>query len=365
MSTPQLLGKSPQYGLPDYSFVVSELILQGMRKQWVQNIVHVVGWVFFYLLPYLLFFKGLPNIHTMFSDSGDVVHLLSFSLLICFSYLNYYKLVPGLYLGRSYVWYFLVVLVSLFVIIRVPLLLEPHAPGFVHRPPGAGPPLFFGMNYTIILFLVSVFLSVLVRLRLQLMQVEQEKLNAELSFLKAQINPHFLFNTLNSIYSLAIQKSDKTADAVVQLSNLMRYVIKDTHGKDVELAKEIDYITNYINLQKSRLGDTVQVAYGVQGTPDGYRIAPLILISFVENAFKHGVNPDENSSLRITITVANQQLSLQVINNKVRSVQHEEFSGIGLANTRERLEHLYPGGHTLTIREDEHTFCVNLTITLT
>lgn len=122
-------------------------------------------------------------------------------------------------------------------------------------------PLLFGRNYTVLLFIVSSFAAISLNTRRLLHKIESEKLNAELLFLKAQINPHFLFNTLNSIYSLAIQKDDKTPDAIVQLSELMRYILKDAKEDLVFLDKEVDYISNYVALQQTRLSNTVKVNY--------------------------------------------------------------------------------------------------------
>ena len=145
-------------------------------------------------------------------------------------------------------------------------------------------------------------------------------MKSELSFLKAQINPHFLFNTLNSIYALAIKKDDKTADAVVQLSELMRYIMTNANDDVIALDKEINYINNFVQLQKTRLGNTVNVDYAVEGNAFGKCITPLILISFIENAFKHGVNPNQNSEIVIRITIVEDYLTLFVSNNKVQSI---------------------------------------------
>ena len=130
----------------------------------------------------------------------------------------------------------------------------------------------------------------MLKINSRLKLAEKEKVNAELSYLKAQINPHFLFNTLNSIYSLAIEKSDYTATAVVKLSSMMRYVITDASHKFVPLEKEINYISNYIELQKLRIDSSIKLMYTVTGDISDKKIAPLVLISFIENAFKYGVN---------------------------------------------------------------------------
>src|ERR1700748_3501739 len=177
---------------------------------------------------------------------------------------------------------------------------------------------------------------------------EREKVNAELSYLKAQINPHFLFNTLNSIYSLAIEKSDYTATAVVKLSGMMRYVITDASHKFVSLEKEINYISDYIELQKIRLDDSIKLSYSVSGDPADKIVAPLVLISFIENAFKYGVNAEENSEIKIHIDSTKGYVHLRVFNKKVKIQQvNTHTSGLGIENTINRLQLLYPGRHKL------------------
>jgi LytS/YehU family sensor histidine kinase len=187
---------------------------------------------------------------------------------------------------------------------------------------------------------------------------------SELSFLKAQINPHFLFNTLNSIYSLAIQRSDATPDAVVKLSGMMRYVLQDAQYETVSLQSEVNYIKDYIELQKLRLDKSVKLIFTQEGDLTGKKIAPLILISFIENAFKYGVNSEEDSEIVIRIK-SEKEFSLFVKNNKVRSYSSDEpNTGLGIKNTRKRLELLYPGLHTLEISDNEKEFSVNLVIRL-
>jgi LytS/YehU family sensor histidine kinase len=224
------------------------------------------------------------------------------------------------------------------------------------------PDFLFDIGQHLLLFLVVFFFSLMISISNRWKQTEKEKLSAEVSFLKAQINPHFLFNTLNSIYALAINREEKTADAVVQLSEMMRYIIRDANDEVVALQKEINYISNYIALQKTRLGDTVIINYHVQGNTSGKQIAPLILISFIENAFKHGVNPDKNSKIEISIILMENNLRLYVFNRKTSSLREEQ--GIGLQNSKERLKLLYASKHELAISNKEDSYSVHLLITL-
>lgn len=211
---------------------------------------------------------------------------------------------------------------------------------------------------------VSTLISISVQTASRLRQVENDQLQAELRQLKAQIQPHFLFNTLNSIYALAIRNDARTADTIVKLSEFLRYIIRDAHRDKVLLATEINYMANYIDLQKARLRDAVQVDYRVEGAVNGFQIAPLLLFSIIENAFKYGVNPEEDSLIRIHLRIQDNGLEFFVSNNKVQVSKLEESTGIGLQNTRERLRLLYPAAHELTIDNTPTHFRVTLFLTL-
>lgn len=212
---------------------------------------------------------------------------------------------------------------------------------------------------------MSSLISILIQATNRLRRVENDQLQAELQQLKAQIQPHFLFNTLNSIYALAIRNDERTADTIVKLSDFLRYIIRDAHRDKVPLAAELNYIANYIELQKARLREAVHIDYQLDGEPDGLLIAPLLLPSFIENAFKYGVNPEEDSPIRIHLNIRDNALRLVVTNNKVQVSQLEESTGIGLRNTQERLRLTYPGAHELTIDDTATEFRVNLFLELT
>jgi len=200
----------------------------------------------------------------------------------------------------------------------------------------------------------------------EIIKIEKEKLNAELSYLKAQINPHFLFNSLNSIYSLAIIKSDQTAEAVMKLSNLMRYVILDVHIPFVPLEKELGYIKNFIELHRLRLADNNQIYFQFSGNSEGLLIAPFILVPFVENAFKHGTSAIDPINIIIDISLVKNRLDFKVNNNKpAKYFENQLSTGVGIENTRKRLEMIYKKNFTLTILETDNTFEVGLTLLLT
>ncbi len=215
------------------------------------------------------------------------------------------------------------------------------------------------------LFFSAVFLSFLLRTREHLAKINEEKLEAELSSLKSQINPHFLFNTLNSIYALSVKKDDRASDAIINLSGLMRYVIKDANDYKIPLHKEIEYIENYVELQKARLGNTADVRFKCWCDAGDKEITPLILITYIENAFNYGVNPDvDNCIVDIELQVTEIGIRLKTFNKKVQSNAKANSTGIGMQNTRDRLQHLYPKKHVLDITENKETYSVTLLLIL-
>lgn len=195
--------------------------------------------------------------------------------------------------------------------------------------------------------------------RQQRKSLEQEKLAAELAFLKSQINPHFLFNSLNNIYALAYKKSDRTADAILKLSEMMRYMLDGGNGDKVSLQDELDYLQNYIDLQRLRSGDSVYVDMKVDIDRDDYQIMPLLLITFLENAFKHGVFTDEEKPVRILMVASKGRLHVKVENSKSHD-NKDKTSGIGLNNLQRRLELGYPTKYTLDVTDSDNYYTSEL-----
>lgn len=361
-----------------------------MNKRLAILAIHGLGCILFLALPYLFADDGLTRLAEVPHNPHEQRNVLSYALAILFFHLNYFVLIPRFYFRKQYGLYGLCVLGCFFVfwqtlsVVNRGLMTAPPGqrngppqPGAEYRPPnrpvrppgpqpGQRPP---GLppegSQTVFLFVAGGLLSLAIRVNNRLQQTEQEKIQAELSYLKAQINPHFLFNTLNSIYALALVESPATANALVNLSSFLRYVIQDSQQNQVSLRHELDYIRQYIALQKLRLDDTVQVDFSLDGTVNGQQIAPLLLISFIENAFKYGVSPQEPSAIGILIAVQGQELTCHVTNNKVRVFQPTAVaSGIGLANTRARLALLYPRRHQLHISDTSERFTVDLSLTL-
>lgn len=218
--------------------------------------------------------------------------------------------------------------------------------------------------------LLMLFMSGFIKIAQEWFKSEQqrevlkvENLNAELKFLKSQINPHFLFNCLNTIYSLAHKHSAQTEHAIVKLSTIMRYMIYDSNEDKVQLQQELQYLEDYIDIQRLRMPDDIVVDYAVQGNPAGLKIEPMLLVPFVENAFKHGISYAEPSFIAIALAIERNQVRLVVENSRFRQ-RVAEKGGIGLQNVRKRLELLYTGDHDLEITESENQFIVDLKIVL-
>lgn len=197
----------------------------------------------------------------------------------------------------------------------------------------------------------------------------QEKLSSELNFLKSQVNPHFLFNTLNNLFAIAERDDNQeVAKGIAELSTLMRYMLYDCRADRVLLEKEVAYLKSIIEIQQLRIAsdDDVIIAFNINGDYGSKRIAPLILIPFVENAFKHGINYKEPSFIRIDFEIEEDHLRFGVKNSNfdVQWEDHLEHSGIGLENVKRRLHLLYPDCHTLDIYQEENIYEIQLEIDL-
>ena len=198
----------------------------------------------------------------------------------------------------------------------------------------------------------------------QVKEQENERLKSELSFLRSQISPHFMFNVLNSVVSLSRRKPEMVEPVVVKLSELMRYMIYETNDSIVPISKELAYLASYIDLQKIRFGDDIQIDFKHELGPKSSQIEPMLLIPFVENAFKHGVGFIENPTIEIELKDSAKELYFKVANKKGASINEikDESSGIGLANVKRRLELLYPTNHRLEVLDSGSDFIISLTI---
>lgn len=335
--------------------------------------IHIFAWIGILSLPFLLSpkadFDPRHNIYPKPEVAYDWGITITSVLVMLFFYLNTYVLIPKLYLRKKTAFYIFSLLFFAVLVCILNIFIMHYVDGskmdFVKTIPLAIPRIFF-------IFFIVVMISFALKINFQWRKTEQvkdrferDKLNAELSYLKAQINPHFLFNTLNSIYTLSVKKSDDTPDAIIKLSKLMRYVISEAHQEFVPLSKEIAYIESYIELEKIRLSNTTQVDYSCTGDLLDLKIAPLILISFIENAFKYGISAQEPSFISINIKVKDDDFHLQVKNKIVRRPNKSNAStGIGIENSRTRLKMIYADNYFLDLKENEEIFETALKIKL-
>ncbi|MEM6770364.1 MAG: histidine kinase, partial [Bacteroidota bacterium] len=224
----------------------------------------------------------------------------------------------------------------------------------------------FALSIFMAAFLTTAFVGLLKFIE-DYFELENRQLDSELRFLKAQVNPHFLFNTLNNLYYLAVNQSEQTPEVVAKLSGMMRYMIHESNTETVPLSKEVAYMEHYLDLEKLRLNEAVPITFEVDGDLSNSRIRPLILITFLENAFKHGIsNNRDDSWITARLSVTEGKLHYRVANSMVAhdAKTVREASGIGLVSVRRRLALSYPGKHTLDIHEDADRYRVDLKIEL-
>jgi hypothetical protein len=201
----------------------------------------------------------------------------------------------------------------------------------------------------------------------RILSLLQEKTHAELQFLRSQIQPHFLFNVLNDLYAMALKQSDKTAELILKLSDLMRYVLHESTVDVVPVEKEISYLRNYIDLEKLRYDKRFSVTFNVIGDTAECHIAPLLLLPFVENAFKHSTTNELSGAwINIELHISSKELYMHVANSyNPKSPKNDSLSsGIGIQNIRQRLDILYHGCYSLDSKSDENTYISNLIIHL-
>lgn len=331
--------------------------------------IHVLVWVLLLVIPYV---STDQIFNLLVPESGTKYLLLSVcisTVLIVIFYFNYLFLIPRYMLTKKYWLYFSFLFLAIVVVFSLPgtvfFFSDFNPEKLAKTNPTVEKVIPVIIINSVSLWLLAMVSSALFTVYNRLIQTEKEKLTAQIGSLKSQINPHFLFNTLNNIYATALDTSPKAADMVDKLSDMMRYTMKDTQQDFVSLEDEINYINNYIELQKLRLDRSVKLEYHSLENIPVLQIAPMLLVPFIENAFKHGVNSEQKSHINIAMTVEKTEFQLRVVNNKV-IVQQDiaESSGLGIKNTRHRLDLIYPGRHLLVIYETTKEFSVSLHINL-
>lgn len=318
---------------------------------------------------------------------------IRFVLVIFFFYLNLNIFLPTFYNKKRFSVYVICIIISFSLVVIIPNLLtsgnffsqnQPLMKMGNPIPPGNMPPLpmdgkqpfprfghqndisYYQMIFSSLLpFLFSFLSSLFIFKNIEKKELERSKAKAELLNLKYQLQPHFLFNILNSVYSLALLKSDDAPNGILKLSNVMRYVIQESSKDFVDLTKEIEYIKDYIALQLIRTDSSLDFTYTEIGDLKNLKIVPFLLINFIENAFKYGFNAEENSKISVKIVVQEGVLNFVVFNKIVNTTVNEENSfKIGLKNTFEHLKQAYPEKHLIKINETKEIYEVDLKISL-
>lgn len=357
-------------------------------QNWLQEAVPLLLWLGFVLLPFLSPSQNVPQyVHRNF-----IRHIFfSNILLLLVFYVHAYGLYPLKKRNKGLLWYFLGIVGFLLIYVYLSRLLAGfrlppagpvhmgpppaiHPPHEPHREffPHPGPPWNPGGRLLPFLFVIILsYCYCIVRDNTKrekaLKDNENEHLKTELTFLRSQVSPHFMFNVLNSMVSLARKQSPLLETSLINLSNLMRYMLYESNGKLVSLTTEIEYLKNYIDLQLLRYGDSVKLNLYLNGNPSHFTIEPMLLIPFVENSFKHGIAMVEDPLIDISLKILPTGVLQFTVVNSVSTTedQSEDGIGIGLSNVKRRLMLLYPRNHQLKITNDKKIFSIELQIKLT
>ncbi|MGK6352188.1 sensor histidine kinase [Parapedobacter sp. DT-150] len=343
--------------------MVSSAVKNGFipRNRWIYPTYWIlVTLIFLYDRTYLIEKAGLPNFF--------ICSVVRVSLLIALAWANIHWLVPRYLLHRKYGHYFGLVFLLVIAYLVIQSLYDHYLFGYILGPNSdahLSAALIYNFTHTSLYLLLTVALKFSIdwyEQKKALHDIQIEKLQAEVNYLRAQINPHFLFNALNNLYALTLKKSNEAPEVVLKLSELMEYMLYESNEALVPLEKEIQYLSNYLELEKIRQDHLVDIRMTVTGAADKCLIPPFLILPMVENAFKHGVSKAmQHAYLHIDIVIA-AALQVTITNSKAGGCPPAHNGGIGLLNLRNRLELLYPDAHTLQITEAPYTYEVSLTI---
>lgn len=348
-----------------------------MFKKHQQIGIVVVVSILFFGIPFISA-PDLQNSNTFFNSLIFYKRCIETLLVVVYFYLNYFVFVPKFYHKKKYIFYAIISLIFLIIAIKLPDLIitnndiyealkAQEGGNFRGKGPRREQSLFmeFFVDKTAYQFYFALSIGILLKTNQYIHSIEQDMLKSEVSYLKAQINPHFLFNTLNSIYALSLVKSDDAPNVILKLSSIMRYVVTESSKEKVLLKNELNYISDYIDLQKIRLTTATKNDYKITGTVENQKIAPLLFISIIENCFKYGASQTAESLIKIHITVNESEICLETSNEKVaKNISEIEKTETGIANTEKRLEILYLNKYKLHITNTDTHYNVNLKINL-
>jgi len=336
---------------------------------------HIIFWLVSIALLSLLFYFYDEKFSFNLVEKSIVTNLI---FAICV-YINLYFFIPKFLKQKNYIFYifWLIVLLSAASLTLQFLFIYPLSKllgiseGYTTFNTNLHSAYFFStflyVGITSFLKLIKDWLS-LQDINLKLVKIEQQKLEAELKTLKGQLNPHFLFNSLNNIYSLALIKSDKVPELILKLSDLMRHIIYESKEDYILLEKELEFVNNFIELQRIRTSEKTKIKYEIKGKIPSAKIAPLLFEPFIDNAFKHGLPGTNNSDfINITFNFENTELLIFKLENNYEELfsQKKSNSGIGLKNVKQRLKLLYqPHEYKLNIQKKDHIHLVTLELKL-
>ena len=339
------------------------------NRRVIRIVTHVAAWAVALSLPYLL------DSHHGMRHHKDDIHELDFFYLnlitsICWIgpfYLNSGILMPGFFYRKRYLAYVALLASAFFSVLLINMLLFVYFFELPHyNLQGAT---FFLLPAFILIIAVSTAYRVVgdkMKADELAHQRQEENLKTELSFLRSQINPHFIFNILNNLVALEQMRSPELGPTILKLSALMQYMLYETDEEKVPVNKEIEYLQCYIDLQRQRFGAKVPITLSLDETPSVYEIEPMLLIPFVENAFKHGVGIIENPAIHVNLRIEEGILFFSVRNryNPAATETRDKGSGIGLGNVSRRLRLLYGNQQLLRITKEEDWFIVKLELNL-
>lgn len=341
-------------------------------KKWITVLIHAAAWILLFSLPALLRPSHNPN-DTKASVSFNtnivfIISRISDALLITFFYLHAIILIPRLLYKKKYALYTLSVIVYFLIYVEIMWLLWENL-----TKPNIGFSFETHLFFSIFIFIFILACSTAYKtIRDKFIsdrlakEKETEHLKTELSLLRSQASPHFMFNVLNNMVALARKQSDQLEPSLIKFSSLMRYMLYETDEEKVSLESEEEYLQSYIDLQQQRLSKKAVVNVSLSKPDKLYEIDPMLLIPFVENAFKHGTGFIENPKIDVELKAENNILYFRVRNTYDPSSQQikDKASGIGLANVRRRLDLLHPGKYKLDITKENGLFTVYLQINI-
>lgn len=359
-------------------FNKEEIVLskQGYQKP-VQKLVTTVQNskpfqnVLFWVILALIFTIINPSELDFFPELWMEIINVSFYALIV--YLNKYYIFPYYLKNNSFSFHLLILLVISLILTPIKGVFLYHSTGDVFART------FFTHNGNQLMILLSTFVvgagssiyfvvSDWLNSQKLKQELKNETLQSELKYLKSQINPHFLFNTLNSLYALTLKKSDLAPEIVLRLSEMMRYMLYECNEKQVYLEKEVNYLVNYLELEKLRHGSKMKVSLNIEGEPGAKMIAPLMFIPFIENSFKHGISQHtQDSYVNINMKIESDNISLIIENSKAPTMPGSNLKksgGIGLVNVKRRLELLYQGQYDLDVLDYPNSYIIKLKLML-